>query len=102
VLDIGCGTGHNLGRLRRLGVPFESYRGVDLTNSMLAIARQRYADATALRDLPALTTIHPWTAGLVKLVHLRRPDSQSVESGEQTPETEGARSAGAGGGGQTT
>ena len=46
VLDIGCGTGHNLGRLHRLGVPFESYRGVDLTSSMLAIARQRYADET--------------------------------------------------------
>jgi 2-polyprenyl-3-methyl-5-hydroxy-6-metoxy-1,4-benzoquinol methylase len=44
VLDIGCGTGYNLDRLRRLGVPFESYRGVDLTDSMLAIARRRHAD----------------------------------------------------------
>jgi len=44
VLDIGCGTGFNLGRLQRLGVPFRSYLGVDLTDAMLAIARTRYAD----------------------------------------------------------
>lgn len=175
VLDIGCGTGHNLGRLHRLGVPFESYRGVDLTSSMLAIARQRYAgearatfvesdlhslsgsaerfnlvlctwvlshlehprdaldiayellapsgtalfltltrprwyvswwftpfvrlfqaryvEAAAFQDLPASTVIRTWTAGMVTLVHLQQPDSQSAESGEQTARTRIARSA---------
>jgi SAM-dependent methyltransferase len=44
VLDIGCGTGYNLARLRRLGISFGSYLGVDLTDAMLAIARERYAD----------------------------------------------------------
>lgn len=154
VLDVGCGTGHNLGRLLRLGVPFGSYRGVDLTDSMLAIARRRYAgesratfvisdlrdlsdtperfdlifctwvlshledprgaleiacrllapsgqallltltrprwyvswwftpfvrifqaryvDPAAFEGLPASTTIHTWTAGMVTLVQLRR------------------------------
>lgn len=59
VLDIGCGTGYNLGRLRRLGVPFESYQGIDLTDSMLAIARERYAGEARARfvesDLRALS-----------------------------------------------
>lgn len=44
VLDLGCGTGHNLGRLQRLGVPFESYRGVDLTEAMLDIAEEHYRE----------------------------------------------------------
>lgn len=43
VLDIGCGTGFNLGRLQRLQVPFESYVGVDFSDAMIAIARARYA-----------------------------------------------------------
>jgi len=48
VLDIGCGTGHNLGRLLRLEIPFSSYRGVDLTDAMLNIAREHFrAEARA-------------------------------------------------------
>jgi SAM-dependent methyltransferase len=43
VLDIGCGTGFNLGRLQRLGIGFGSYHGIDVTDAMLAIARERYA-----------------------------------------------------------
>ncbi len=44
VLDVGCGTGYNLGRLQCLGVPFATYLGVDLTPAMLAVARTKYAD----------------------------------------------------------
>lgn len=44
VLDVGCGTGYNLGRLGRLELPFSSYLGVDLTPAMLAIARNEFAD----------------------------------------------------------
>jgi len=49
VLDIGCGTGHNLGRLRRLNVAFGSYRGVDLTEAMLHVARQHYGEEPRVR-----------------------------------------------------
>lgn len=42
VLDIGCGTGFNLGRLKRLEVPFKSYVGADFSESMLEIARSEY------------------------------------------------------------
>jgi ubiquinone/menaquinone biosynthesis C-methylase UbiE len=60
VLDVGCGSGANLARLRRLGQPFGSYTGVDFSPSMLALARRRFGeslgvtfrqgDATALED----------------------------------------------------
>jgi len=60
VLDLGCGTGANLARLRRLGLPFGHYTGVDFSPSMLALARKRFGDppgvtfrqgdATALED----------------------------------------------------
>jgi ubiquinone/menaquinone biosynthesis C-methylase UbiE len=60
VLDVGCGTGANLARLRRLGLPFRHYTGVDFSPSMLALARKRFGDppdvtfrqcdATALED----------------------------------------------------
>jgi len=60
VLDVGCGSGANLARLRRLGLPFGQYTGVDFSPSMLALARKRFGDppgvtfrqgdATALED----------------------------------------------------
>lgn len=43
VLDLGAGTGANLGRLLATGAPFASYTGVDATKAMLAQARERYA-----------------------------------------------------------
>lgn len=36
VLDLGCGPASNLTRLQRLGLPFASYVGFDLTPAMLA------------------------------------------------------------------
>lgn len=60
ILDLGCGTGANLGRLLRLGVPFGHYTGVDFSRKMLALARKKFGDspgvtfsegdATALED----------------------------------------------------
>lgn len=42
VLDLGCGTGVNIARLQRLGIPFSQYVGVDLTPEMLEMARQKF------------------------------------------------------------
>jgi ubiquinone/menaquinone biosynthesis C-methylase UbiE len=49
VLDLGCGTGANLDRLLRLGLPFGHYTGVDFSPNMLALARKRFG------DLPGVT-----------------------------------------------
>lgn len=60
VLDVGCGTGYNLGRLRRLELPFSSYTGIDLTPAMLAIAQSEFANESraefAEMDLHDLAT----------------------------------------------
>lgn len=42
ILDLGAGTGANLGRLLAMDVPFASYTGVDRTAAMLAQARGKY------------------------------------------------------------
>ena len=42
VLDLGAGTGANLGRLLATGARFASYTGVDATETMLAQARGKY------------------------------------------------------------
>jgi len=42
VLDLGCGVGANLSRLKALNLPFGSYTGVDLTDAMLQRAKERY------------------------------------------------------------
>ena len=44
ILDLGCGTGANLDRLLRLGLPFGHYTGVDFSSPMLALARKRFGD----------------------------------------------------------
>jgi len=58
ILDVGCGTGANLDRLLRTGLPFGHYTGVDFSESMLALVQKRFGhlprvtfaegDATAL------------------------------------------------------
>ncbi|MGQ9573500.1 MAG: class I SAM-dependent methyltransferase [Dehalococcoidia bacterium] len=60
ILDVGCGTGANLDRLLRLGLPFGHYTGLDSSATMLAHARKRFGDspqvtfrendATAIQD----------------------------------------------------
>jgi ubiquinone/menaquinone biosynthesis C-methylase UbiE len=47
ILDLGCGTGVNLNRLRRLGLPFASYTGLDLTPAMLMRAQAKLDGHTA-------------------------------------------------------
>jgi len=44
VLDLGCGAGANLARLRAMNLPFGSYTGVDLTDAMLKRAKERYGN----------------------------------------------------------
>ncbi len=62
VLDIGCGTGFNVGRLQRLGIPFGSYLGVDLTDAMLTIAREHYAGEPRASFLEADLATLPGTS----------------------------------------
>jgi ubiquinone/menaquinone biosynthesis C-methylase UbiE len=47
ILDLGCGTGVNLHRLRGLGLPFASYAGLDLTPAMLTRAQAKLDGKTA-------------------------------------------------------
>jgi len=49
VLDLGAGTGANLGRLLALGSPFGAYVGVDMSEDMLAKARSKFGDVTQAR-----------------------------------------------------
>ena len=45
VLDLGCGPGSNLARLRRLSLPFDHYLGLDLSPAMLAECRSAFTAA---------------------------------------------------------
>lgn len=42
VLDLGAGTGANMGRLLEMDLPFSSYTGVDVTEAMLVQAQEKY------------------------------------------------------------
>ena len=44
VLDLGCGVGANLARIRAMGLPLGSYTGVDLSTAMLRHAKERYGN----------------------------------------------------------
>ena len=44
MLDLGCGTGANLGRLHALNLPFGAYVGVDQSESMLAQSEAKFGD----------------------------------------------------------
>jgi ubiquinone/menaquinone biosynthesis C-methylase UbiE len=80
ILDLACGTGVNVGRLVRLGLPFASYEGVDLTDRMLAIAKKKFGhlpgvtfsqgDVTALKDTGAPYDV---VVSTYLLSHLREP-----------------------------
>ena len=47
ILDLGCGTGVNLNRMRRLGLTFASYTGLDLSPAMLTRAQAKLDGDTA-------------------------------------------------------
>jgi SAM-dependent methyltransferase len=51
ILDLGCGTGANLERLRALGLPFGAYTGVDLSPDMLGVARRKFGGPPNVRFL---------------------------------------------------
>lgn len=80
ILDLGCGTGANLARLLRLGLPFGHYTGVDFSATMLTLARKRFgglpdvtfsqADATALEDTGER---HDVIVSTWLLEHIREP-----------------------------
>ena len=42
ILDLGCGTGSNLAKIRALNLPFKNYLGVDFSPDMLRIARNKF------------------------------------------------------------
>ncbi len=42
IVEIGCGTGINVGRILSLQKPFTSYLGIDFSPDMLAVAKQKY------------------------------------------------------------
>ena len=42
VLDLGCGTGANLERMLRMGVPIRQYAGVDISSAMIRCARRKF------------------------------------------------------------
>jgi len=48
VLDLGCGTGANLERLLRLGIPFGYYLGVDLSPAMIYRAQRKFSSLSGV------------------------------------------------------
>ncbi|HII72096.1 TPA: class I SAM-dependent methyltransferase [Candidatus Woesearchaeota archaeon] len=42
ILELGCGTGINIGRILRQNIPFRSYTGLDFSEDMLSIAKERF------------------------------------------------------------
>ena len=82
ILDLGCGTGVNLDRLLRLGLPFQHYTGMDFSSSMLALARKRFGDMPSITflegDVTALEDVGERYDAIVAtwlLDHLREPAS---------------------------
>ena len=58
VLDLGCGTGRAIGPLRELGY---DVTGVDVSPSMVAVARERHPDvAVEVADMRALPSVGPF------------------------------------------
>lgn len=49
IIDLGCGTGINAGRILSLKKAFTSYLGIDFSEDMLAIARQKFGKNKRIR-----------------------------------------------------
>lgn len=45
ILDLGCGTGANFGKIKKDNIPYKEYTGMDLTPAMLACARKKFPHA---------------------------------------------------------
>ena len=64
ILEIGCGTGHNLAMLQRFG----QVEGIELDAVSRDLARQRFGDAVYDARLPELTGIDQATYDLVAIL----------------------------------
>jgi len=49
ILELGCGTGINIGRIKSLGLKFDSYTAMDFSDEMLNIAKEKYNDIKNLK-----------------------------------------------------
>lgn len=90
VLDLGCGTGANLARLQRLGIPFSQYVGVDLTPRMLAVAQSKLGHLPNVTFLQRDLLRDPLPDGEFDLVvstwvfsHLKERAGEVVEKARQ-------------------
>jgi len=51
ILDLGCGLGHLLAYLDENGIPYEDYRGIDVSERMVEKAKDRLGERFELRDI---------------------------------------------------
>jgi len=51
VLDLGCGLGHLLAYLDQNGLPYEDYRGIDVSERMVQKAKDRLGERFEQRDI---------------------------------------------------
>ncbi len=51
ILDLGCGTASNLNTIKSLHLNFKSYLGVDLSQEMIARAREKFAETQNIKFL---------------------------------------------------
>jgi SAM-dependent methyltransferase len=68
VLDLGCGVGANLARIRAMDLSYSSYTGVDLTDAMLRRAQARYGNLPNVRFQQLDLVSDPLTEGLYDLI----------------------------------
>lgn len=90
VLDLGCGTGANVARLQRIGIPFSQYVGVDLTPQMLEVARSKFGHLSNVTFLQRDLLRDPLPEGEFDLIistwvfsHLKERAGEVVEKARQ-------------------
>lgn len=71
VLDVGCGCGQTTLELARRVGAAGSVTGVDISQPMLAVARERAAGAHQARFIEADAQTYPFEAGVFDAVHSR-------------------------------
>ena len=81
IVEIGCGTGINLQRIRSFNKEFISYLGIDFSPDMLAVAQQKFGRREHISFLEgdATTVVLPKTIDLVictwVLSHIPEPSA---------------------------
>ncbi|MEM9260149.1 MAG: methyltransferase domain-containing protein [Bacteroidota bacterium] len=65
LLEVGCGTGHNLARVRKF-YPEAQLTGMDVSKDMLGIARRKFAnqESVILLEQPYERKFYSWTGKL--------------------------------------